>query len=128
VFGVNRLSKTRLDSLPSDIARPRYDLDAVSGGVVHLGVGAFHRGHQAVFFDDRLAAGETAWAICGASLRSADTRDALQPQDGLYTVAARGPGREDLGVIGALRALLVAPEDPQRLLAVMSEPNAGSSV
>jgi fructuronate reductase len=120
---VNRLSKARLDSLPGDVARPRYDFAAVSVGVVHLGVGAFHRAHQAVYFDDRLAAGERDWAICGASLRSADTRDALQPQDGLYAVAVRGAVREDLAITGALRALLVAPEDPQRLLAAMSEPN-----
>jgi len=120
---LNRRSKARLESLPSDVARPRYDLDALSVGVVHLGVGAFHRAHHAVFFDDRLSAGETGWAICGASLRSAETRDALQPQDGLYRVAVRGPEREDLRVIGALRALLVAPEDPERLLAAMSEPN-----
>jgi fructuronate reductase len=88
---VNRLSKTRLDSLPHDVRRPLYDLDSLQVGVVHLGVGASHRAHQAVFFDDRLAAGETAWAICGASLRSAGTRDALQPQDGLCTSP-----REDL--------------------------------
>ena len=119
---MNRLSKASLDSLPDDVARPGYDLDARSVGVVHLGVGAFHRAHQAVLFDDQLAAGETAWAICGASLRSAETRDALQPQDGLYSVAVRGPGREDLCVIGALRALLVAPENPQRLLAAMGDP------
>ena len=119
-FSVNRLSNGRLELLPGDVARPRYDLDALSVGIVHLGVGAFHRAHQAVFFDDRLSAGETGWAICGASLRSAETREALQPQDGLYTVAVRGPEREDLRVIGALRALLVAPEDPQRLLAAMS--------
>ena len=123
MISVNRLSKGRLDSLPSDVARPRYDLDAISVGIVHIGVGAFHRAHQALFFDDRLTAGETGWAICGASLRSADTRNALHPQHGLYTVALRGPEREDLRVIGALRALLVAPEDPQRLLAAMSRPN-----
>ncbi len=88
--------------------------------MVHLGVGAFHRAHQAVLFDHRLSAGETDWAICGASLRSADTRDALQPQDGLYSVAVRGPGREDLAVVGSLRELVVARPDPERLLGAMS--------
>ena len=121
---MNRLSKARLDALPGDVARPRYDLDAVGVGVVHLGVGAFHRAHQAVAFDDRLAAGETDWAICGASLRSPDTQDALQPQDGLYALAVRGPRREELRVVGSLRELLVAPAEPERLLKAMSDPRA----
>ena len=112
-----------LDSLPDDVARPRYALDAVRVGIVHIGVGAFHRAHQAVFLDDRLAAGETDWAICGASLRSADTRNALAPQDGLYSVAARGPDREEIRVIGALRELIVAPADPERMLAAMTRRN-----
>ncbi len=119
---MKRLSKGGLNDLPSSIARPRYALDAVRIGVVHLGVGAFHRAHQAVYLDDRLAAGESDWAICGASLRSAATRDALAPQDGLYTLAVRGPEREDLRVVGALRSLLVAPEGPERLIAAMSDP------
>ena len=61
---------------------------------MHLGVGAFHRAHQAVYVDDCLAAGETDWGIVGASLRSPDTRDALDPQDGLYTLAVRGSDGE----------------------------------
>ena len=104
------------------MARPRYALEAVRVGVVHLGVGAFHRAHQALYFDDRLAAGESEWAICGASLRSPQTQEALQPQDCLYAVAVRGPDREDLRVVGSIRALLVARHDPERLLAAMSEP------
>ena len=117
-----RLSERSLARLPLEVARPRYALDAVGLGVVHLGVGAFHRAHQAVYFDDRLAAGESDWAICGASLRSPQTQEALQPQDGLYAVAARGPDREDLRVVGSIRALLVAPHDPERFLAAMTEP------
>ena len=119
---MNQLSKARLDALPGDVARPRYDLDAVSIGVVHLGVGAFHRAHQAVAFDDRLAAGEQDWAICGASLRSPNTQDALQPQDGLYALAVRGLRSEELRIVGSLRELLVAPAEPERLLRAMSDP------
>jgi fructuronate reductase len=96
---MNRLSKARLDSLPKDVARPRYDLDAVSVSVAHLRLGAFHRAHQAAYFDARLAAGETDWAICGASLRSPATQEALSPQDGLYTLSALGGRSEDLRVI-----------------------------
>ncbi|OYW34042.1 MAG: hypothetical protein B7Z45_08025, partial [Azorhizobium sp. 12-66-6] len=81
-----RLSKATLDGLPPDIRRPGYDLDAVTPGIVHLGVGAFHRAHQAVYLDDLIARGDTGWGIIGASLRAADTAQALDPQDGLYTL------------------------------------------
>ncbi|EHH03486.1 mannitol dehydrogenase, partial [Mesorhizobium amorphae CCNWGS0123] len=69
-----RLSDTTLRSLPEQVAIPSYDRDSVAPGIVHLGVGAFHRAHQAVYVDDCLAAGETDWGIVGVSLRSADTR------------------------------------------------------
>jgi fructuronate reductase len=119
---MRRLARNTLADLPRDVARPQYDLDDVRTGVVHLGVGAFHRAHQAVVFDGRLAAGERDWAICGVSLQSPATRDALAPQDALYTVSIRGREREDLEVIGALRDLLVAPEDPQAPLARLADP------
>ena len=120
---MTRLSAAALAALPADIARPAYDLSAVRVGVVHLGVGAFHRAHQAVYFDHRLAAGETDWAICGASLRSPETRDALAPQDGLFAVAARSGEGEALRVVGALRRLLVAPENPEALLSALADPS-----
>src|SRR5215212_617069 len=117
-----RLSLNALDQLPADVARPAYDVGAVRIGIVHLGIGAFHRAHQAVYVDDRLAAGERDWAICGASLRAADTFDALSPQDGLYTVAVRSGEGERLRVVGSVRRLLVAPSDPEALLQAMSDP------
>jgi fructuronate reductase len=117
----NRLSLATLSGLPPDIARPAYDLAQARIGIVHLGIGAFHRAHQAVYLDDRLAAGERDWAICGASLRSLDTSDALEPQDGLYTVAVRSGEGERLRVIGSVRRLLVAPRDPEALLQAMAD-------
>jgi fructuronate reductase len=111
-----------LGQLPSGITRPAYDLDATRIGIVHLGIGAFHRAHQAVYLDDRLAAGERDWAICGASLRSPDTREALAPQDSLYTLAVRSGEGEGLRVISSVRNLLVAPEGPEALLEAMSRP------
>ena len=65
---------------------PDYDRRGVSPGIVHLGLGAFHRAHQAVYIDGLLA-NEPQWGIVGASLRSAATAAALGPQDGLYTLA-----------------------------------------
>ena len=119
---MNRLSKSSLLALPKDVARPTYDIAAARVGIVHLGVGAFHRAHQAVYVDDRLAAGEMDWAICGASLRAADTAEALSPQDGLYTLATRDASSEALRIVGSLRRLLVAPADPEALIAAMSDP------
>ncbi len=67
---MKRLSEAALPDLPLGLTQPRYDRANTSIGIVHLGIGAFHRAHQAVYLDDRLAAGEMDWAICGASLRS----------------------------------------------------------
>ena len=116
-----RLSLSTLDRLPASVWRPGYDLASVRVGVVHLGIGAFHRAHQAVYLDDRLAA-EPSWAVCGASLRSAGTAGALNPQDGLYTVAVRSGEGERLRVVGSVRRLLVAPSDPAALLEGMTNP------
>ncbi len=118
----DRLSLATLSSLPSDVASPAYDVNAVTPGIVHLGVGAFHRAHQAVMTEAVLASGDLSWGIVAASLRNPDTRDALAPQDGLYTVAAKGSDGERLSVIGAIRELIVAPENPERLIAAMADP------
>ncbi len=117
-----RLSAATLASLPKEVAQPAYDRAAIETGIVHLGVGAFNRAHQAAYVDDALARGETGWGIVAASLRSAATRDALKPQDGLYTLAIRGETTA-LRIIGAIQDVLVAPEDPAGLIAAMSRPS-----
>ncbi|OYU48477.1 MAG: mannitol dehydrogenase [Rhizobiales bacterium PAR1] len=117
-----RLSTRSLTTLPASVTRPAYDRDKTAIGIVHLGVGAFHRAHQAAVIEECLARGETGWAIAGASLRSADTRDALQPQDNLYTLSVRSSQGEALRVIGAIRESHVAPENPGALLARMAAP------
>src|SRR5918994_2726706 len=117
-----RLSNTTLKGLPATVQKPAYDRAAVAPGIVHLGVGAFHRAHQAAYVDDCLGVGETGWGIVGASLRSADTRDALEPQDGLYTLAVRSGETESLRVIGSILSLLVAPENSAALLDAMADP------
>ncbi|MCA0047844.1 mannitol dehydrogenase family protein [Mesorhizobium sp. B283B1A] len=117
-----RLSATTVQALPASVAPPSYDRSRVTPGIVHLGVGAFHRAHQAAYVDDCLTAGETDWGIIGVSLRSPDTRDALAPQDGLYTLAVRSSGEEELRVIGSIGSMLVAPEDPGAVLAALSDP------
>jgi fructuronate reductase len=117
-----RLSNQTLDGLSASIGRPAYDRSAVTPGIVHLGVGAFHRAHQAAYTDDRLAAGELGWGIVGASLRSPETREALAPQDGFYTLAVRSGNDESLRVVGSLISLLTAPESPEALLDALTDP------
>lgn len=118
-----RLSTTSLSALPKTVRRPVYDRAETPVGIVHLGVGAFHRAHQAVVVEDCLERGEKGWGIAGASLRSAATRDALRPQNDLYTLAVRSAAGEDLRIIGAIRESHVAPENPAALLARMAAPS-----
>ncbi len=114
-----RLSTATLDRLPAAVARPSYDRSRVKRGVVHLGIGAFHRAHQAAIFEQALAAGDLRWGITGVSLRSAGVRDQLAPQDGLYTLVVRDGEGERLQVIGAVMDVLVAPEDPAAVVAAL---------
>ncbi len=118
---MTRLSSAALARLPGAVDRPRYDRGRVTTGIVHLGVGAFHRAHQAVYTEALLAAGDTRWGITAASLRSTGTRDALAPQDGLYTVNIRG-AEDRCAVIGSIQRVLVAPESPRALLDAMCAP------
>jgi fructuronate reductase len=118
---VSRLSNATRAAVPAVL--PAYDRGAVKTGVVHLGIGAFHRAHQAVVFDDALASGDLRWGVLGASLRSPGVRDQLNPQDGLYTLVIRDGAAEHLRVIGAGQGVLVGPEDPAALVAAMAHPD-----
>ncbi|WP_332678232.1 mannitol dehydrogenase family protein [Brevundimonas sp.] len=117
-----RLSALTQDRLAASVARPGYDRQAQACGIVHLGLGAFHRAHQAVYTDDAMAAGDRDWGVVGVSMRSADVRDALEPQDGLYTVSDRDGSGETVRLIGAVQRLLVAPEAPEAVVAAMADP------
>lgn len=118
---MQRLNDSTVGALPAAVARPAYGSEALKTGIVHLGIGAFMRAHMAVATEAAIAAGDLRWGITGVSLRQADTRDALAPQDGLYTLAirdadAQGQPRQQLQVIGAVQRLLVAPENPHAVL------------
>jgi len=120
---VRRLSSATLDALPDDVIRPAYDRAAVRPGVVHLGIGAFHRAHQAAVFDDVLNAGDLRWGIVAASLRSPRVRDQMAPQDGLYTMLVRDGSSEHAQIIGAVQRVIVAPEEPLALLDALASPH-----
>ena len=122
IEGHLRLSNASLDRLPGQIRRPNYERAGIRPGIVHLGIGAFHRAHQTVVIDDLLARGASKWGIVGASLRSSDTSDALVPQDCLYTLAVRSGARTEHRIIGSVLEVIVAPANPARLVARMADP------
>jgi fructuronate reductase len=91
-------------------------------GIVHLGIGAFHRAHQAVFTEDAVAAAGGEWGICGVTQRGPGVVEQLAPQDGLYTVTARDRDSEATRVIGAVREVRWARAEADVLLARMAAP------
>ncbi len=106
---------------------PSYDRAKVRTGIVHFGVGGFHRAHQAMYVDRLLADGPEAaeWGVCGVGLRPADRamRDALVPQDGLYTLTLKhADGAVETSVIGAIVDYLYAPDDPEAVLERLAHP------
>jgi len=115
------LSDATLNRVPAGVERPAYDRQAARIGVVHVGPGAFHRAHQAHYFD-RLLATDPRWAVSAVSLRSGGVTDALAPQDGLYTLAELDE-RVGFRVIGALTELLSAARDPEAVLARLAHPD-----
>jgi fructuronate reductase len=115
-----RLSDATLAAAPPDVLRPAYDRAATRMGVVHFGPGAFHRAHQAFFFD-RMLAHDPDLAISAVSLRSDAVRQALQPQDGLYSLIER-EALPTVRVIGAIGEILTAPSDPGAVLARLASP------
>lgn len=121
-----RLSGATLGDLPAEVARPSYDRSAVSPGIVHFGVGGFHRAHEAMYVDALMNRGEALdWGIVGVGLMPGDARmrDALKAQDGLYTLVVKHPdGRLEPRVVGSLVDYLYAPDDPQAVLDRLVDP------
>jgi fructuronate reductase len=118
---LDRLSPERLGAVRPGVAVPDYDRGAARVGVVHFGPGAFHRAHQAYYFD-RLLARDPRWAICAVSPNSAGVRDALAPQGGLYTLAELDAATA-FRVIGSLKEVLVAPQSPEAVFARLTSPD-----
>jgi len=117
----SRLSQSTLANIAKGIAVPAYDRSKVTPGIVHLGIGAFHRAHMAVYVDDLLG-GDPSWGIVGASLRRPDTKEALEPQDGLYTIAVRDAEGTHPRVIGSILRVMDANTEREALLALMADP------
>ncbi|SIR24633.1 mannitol dehydrogenase family protein [Bosea sp. TND4EK4] len=120
---MTRLSNATLGQLSPAVRRPAYDRTALKPGIVHLGLGAFARGHLADYTEDALERRFGAWGITGASLQRRDQRDRLKPQDGLYTLLKLAPTGPELRVIGSVLDVLVAPESPAALIARLAAPD-----
>lgn len=120
---MNRLNKHAITELPKDVVLPSYDRTQLKAGIVHLGIGAFHRAHQAFYTEAVLNKFGGDWGIIGSSLRSASVRDQLVPQDCLYTLVERSGEGEKLQLIGAVLDTLVGPENPAALVAQMAASN-----
>lgn len=119
---MNRLNASTLTKLPAEVQQLKYDRDKIQTGIVHLGIGAFHRAHQAYYTEAVLNQFGGDWGIVGCSLRSPAVREQLAPQDGLYTLVERSGEGEKLQVIGAVQRVLVGPENPAGLVALMADP------
>jgi len=118
---LNRLSLANLDQLPSSVGRPAYDVSSVEIGIVHFGPGAFFRAHQAAYYDALLAQ-DPRWGVSAVSLHSPGVREALSPQNGLYSLAILDI-EPRLQVIGAVREVLVAPASPDQVVARLASRN-----
>lgn len=109
-----------------DVDIPAYPRDQASCGVVHFGVGGFHRAHQAMYLDTLMEQSSDAysWGICGVGLMEGDKRmrDVLHAQNGLYTLVLKYPdGVHRARIIGSIIDYLYAPDDPQAVIDKMAD-------
>ncbi len=118
-----RLFTATTPHLSAGVVRPAYDRAEQKCGIVHFGIGAFHRAHQAVYTDDAMNAGDRHWAITGVSLRSPAVAAQMNPQDGLYTVTERSDAGHETRLVGAVGRVFVAQDDSATLTAAIAAPD-----
>ncbi|MGO4387856.1 mannitol dehydrogenase family protein [Microvirga sp. 2YAF29] len=119
------LSLANLASLPDTVARPRYARGDLRAGILHIGLGNFHRTHQAVYLDDLFNAGKDHdWAIVGAGVRQGDAamRQALAPQDWLTTVVELEPGANRARVTGPMIGFVPVNENGSAVVDALGDP------
>lgn len=111
---------TSLSQVHGEARLPGYEPSAHGVGIVHIGIGAFHRAHQAAYTDASLLADGGDWRIRGVSLRSRDMAEALNPQNGLYTLIERSAAGTTGQVIGSIADVTAA--DPVATLVALIDP------
>jgi mannitol 2-dehydrogenase len=118
------LRRDTLASIASRLDVPRYDVGVLESGIVHIGVGGFHRSHLAAYMHDLLQAGHTHQSIAGAGLLSSDFQiaETLLAQDGLYTLIERDGADARAAVIGSIGRYVYAADDSRPLLRAMADP------
>lgn len=121
-----KLNQQNLNRLAAEVQLPAYRLSDTRQGIAHIGVGGFHRAHQAYYTDALMNRGEALdWAICGVGLRAEDrrARDDLKEQDYLFTLFELGDSDDtEVRVIGAIRDMLLAEDGAQALIDKLADP------
>jgi mannitol 2-dehydrogenase len=121
-----QLNQQTLATLTDKVSSPSYDRNKLRTGIVHVGVGGFHRSHQAYYVHQLLKSGFPEWGITGVGLREGDRAmaDVLRAQDGLYTLVTQHPDGSNVSeVIGSIRDYLLAPDDPEAVIERMAHPD-----
>jgi mannitol 2-dehydrogenase len=121
------VNEQTLKNLPANVQGPGYDRNALKEGILHIGVGGFHRSHQALYLDDLIGGGESGadqWAICGVGIMPQDKamHDALTKQDCLYTLVERIGDKSTARVIGSLKNYIFGFENPEEVFAKIANP------
>src|SRR3982074_3190457 len=120
-----KLNKSTLAQIPID--KPSYNRDEIGIGIVHFGVGGFHRAHQARYVDRLLQMGLPAqWVICGVGVLPADRKmaDVMAAQDGLYTLLVENPdGSREAQVIGSIVDYRYAPDGAEAVIELLAAPS-----
>jgi mannitol 2-dehydrogenase len=120
-----QLNQASLSRLPGNVRVPQYDRHQLTNGIVHIGVGGFHRAHQAVYLDRYFhQTRDRRWGICGVGLMEQDQRlrDAFQAQDCLYTLVERDPAGDSAQIIGSINQYLFAPDNRQAVIEALAAP------
>ncbi len=118
------LSSKSLQKLDPRLAVPSYDRTSLGRGIIHIGVGSFHRAHQAMYLDDLCRDGLTDWSITGAGVLPGDAAmaAALKPQDYLYTRITRGTHETTVRILGAIVDYVLASPDLTPLVERIADP------
>ncbi|WP_218508413.1 mannitol dehydrogenase family protein [Variovorax sp. dw_308] len=117
------LSSDHLRAANASVTQPNYDRTRLQTGIVHLGLGAFHRAHQALYTEKVISEGDLRWGILGVSLRDPRVPDVLTAQDNLYSVTERHGDEARTRVVASLRGALFAPRDLARVIAAIADPS-----
>ena len=117
------LNKKNIQKINPNIEIPLYDINKINLGILHFGVGNFHRAHQAVYIHNLLQQGYKNLAILGVSLRNKTIKEKLSKQDYLFSVCQKSKNEEKIQIINSIKNIIYAPEEPQKVLDRIADNN-----